>query len=73
MINSYTNIKANHTSVAEESVVRPEKTSHFVRNFNVVLMSVIILGSLIFGGLSAANNGSAVARDFVATTTATTK
>lgn len=73
MINSYSNVKENHASVAEESVVRPAKTSHLVRNFNVALISIIVLGSLILGGMSATNNGSALARAFVATTTATTK
>ncbi|MCH5461893.1 hypothetical protein HC026_00445 [Lactobacillus sp. LC28-10] len=73
MINSYSNVKENNHSVVEESVVRPAKTSHLVRNLNVALISIIVLGSLILGGMSAANDGSALAHAFVATTTATTK
>ncbi|WP_203650975.1 hypothetical protein [Secundilactobacillus yichangensis] len=70
MINSYTNVKSNHTAVTPE-VTRPEGASKFVRNLSAVLISVIVLGSLILGGLSASNDGSALAQAFVQTTTAT--
>lgn len=72
MINSYSNVKDNNSTVSA-SVSRPQKASKLVRNLSMVLMGVIVLGSLILGGLSASNNGSAVARAFVETTTATTK
>ncbi len=71
MINSYSNVENNHAEISK-SVVRPEKTSKLVRNLNMVLISVIVLGSLILGGLSASNNGDALAHAFTQVTTATT-
>lgn len=72
MINSYTNVENGNVGITK-SVVRQSKTSKFVRSLNIVLVSAIVLGSLILGGLSASNNASGLTRAYTAITTSTTK
>lgn len=67
MLNSYAN-NSEQTTLTKEITT---KKSNFVRNANIVLMSAIVIGSMVLGGFSAANDANALGRAFVQVTTVT--